>query len=102
MFYDTVESQAEEMSCAQIEHDKAILSNELYCLAMRLTDIGCRNVDGLIRNLCESNQLSYPPQQFSHFTHYESKSCQSQHSFSDQVGLANQPACETSIQQKHY
>ena len=63
MFYDTIESQAEEMSCAQIEMDKAILSNELFEMAMRLTDIGCRNVDGLIRNLCESNQLSYPPQQ---------------------------------------
>lgn len=61
MVYDALESQAEEMSCAQIDYDKQVLSNELYCLAMRLTDIGCRNVDGLIRNLCESNQLSYPP-----------------------------------------
>jgi len=61
--YDLLESQDEEMSCAQIEADKAILSDELYCTAMRLTDAGCRNVDGLIRRLCESNQISYPPQQ---------------------------------------
>ena len=102
MFYDTLESQAEAMSCAQIEHDKSIKSDELYDLSMVLTDMGFVDVDSFIRRQCEANQIDFPPKQFSHFTHYESKSCQSQHSFSDQVGLANQPACETSIQKKHY
>jgi hypothetical protein len=59
------ESQAEAMSCAQIEYDKAVMSDKLYFYAMELTAMGCQaeNVDKFIRAECASNQLSYPPKQ---------------------------------------
>jgi len=48
---------------AQIERDKADLSDYFYCLAMRMTDRGMPNVDGFIRRQCEKNQIAYPPRQ---------------------------------------
>jgi hypothetical protein len=68
MFYDTLESQAEAMSCAQIEHDKAIKSDELYDLSMVLTDMGFVDVDSFIRRQCEANQIDFPPKQITGMT----------------------------------
>ena len=37
-------------------------SADLYCLAMRLTDAGYKNVDALILALCNQAGIAYPPQ----------------------------------------
>lgn len=60
---DAQESYAEEMSCKQMEADKAVLSDKLYNLAMELTDMGAVEVDKFIREECRSNGISYPPKQ---------------------------------------
>ncbi len=39
-----------------------VLSDELYCLAMRLTDAGAKNIDALIAGFCELAEVRYPPQ----------------------------------------
>lgn len=61
--YDALESQAEEMACAQIEHDQAALSDRLYCLGSQMTDLGLQGVDEFIKRQCAANQLAYPPKQ---------------------------------------
>lgn len=40
-----------------------IISDQLYCLAMRMTDLGVQNVDALIEAYCEISGVKYPPQQ---------------------------------------
>lgn len=61
--YDSIESQAEAMSCTQIEHDQAILSDQLYTLAMQMTDLCLIGVDDFIRRQCYANQIEFPPKQ---------------------------------------
>tara|TARA_R110000868_G_C10332403_1_gene714337 strand:+ start:292 stop:471 length:180 start_codon:yes stop_codon:yes gene_type:complete len=39
------------------------LSNNLYELAMRLTDAKAKGVDKLIQGLCQAAGISYPPEQ---------------------------------------
>tara|TARA_R110000868_G_scaffold1091_2_gene8346 strand:+ start:187 stop:363 length:177 start_codon:yes stop_codon:yes gene_type:complete len=39
------------------------LSNNLYELAMRLTDARAKGVDTLIKGLCQAAGISYPPEQ---------------------------------------
>ena len=46
-----------------VTHQQRILSDELYCMAMRLTDMRAKNVDALIEGFCELAGVSYPPQQ---------------------------------------
>lgn len=40
-----------------------IVSDQLYDLAMRLTDAGAKNVDALIEAYCEISGVTFPPQQ---------------------------------------
>lgn len=44
------------------EQQKTI-SDALYCIAMRLTDMGVKNVDELIKRLCKEAGVNCPPQQ---------------------------------------
>ena len=39
------------------------MSDYIYCLAMRLTDAGAKDVDRVIKNLCLSSGVAYPPVQ---------------------------------------
>ena len=43
--------------------EKDAISNSLYDLAMRLTDIGAKKVDQLIESLCKQAGIDYPPKQ---------------------------------------
>ena len=63
IFYDSLESQAEEMAGAQIERDQAALSDGLYCLACQMTDMRLQGVDEFIRQQCAANQIAFPPKQ---------------------------------------
>ena len=60
-YYDLDESEAEAMSCAQIEADMAVKSDQLWTLAMQMTDIGLIGVDDFIRRQCYANQIAFPP-----------------------------------------
>lgn len=40
-----------------------IVSDQLYCLAMSMTDKGVKNVDTKIAAFCEITGIKYPPQQ---------------------------------------
>lgn len=39
------------------------VSNDLYELAMQLTDANAKSVDTLIQGLCQAAGISYPPEQ---------------------------------------
>jgi hypothetical protein len=52
----------EQRPCRMTDQQR-VLSDELYCMAMRLTDMRVKNVDALIEGFCELAGVSYPPQQ---------------------------------------
>jgi len=50
------------MGAAMTEQQRAV-SNDLYELAMQLTDANAKSVDKLIKGLCQAAGISYPPEQ---------------------------------------
>ena len=54
--------QMRESRPCRMTHQQIIVSDEIYCLAMRLTDAGAKNVNALIEGFCELSGVSYPPQ----------------------------------------
>ena len=63
IYYDLQKSEAEAMATCQIEYDKAVLSDQLWTLAMQMTDLGLIGVDDFIRRQCYANQIAFPPKQ---------------------------------------
>lgn len=49
------------VASAQIEHDKAVLSDKIYCLAMLMTDLNMIGVDEFIAAQCAANGIEFPP-----------------------------------------
>lgn len=45
-----------------MNEQQRIVSDALYCLAMRMTDAGAKHVDALIEGFCELAGVKYPPQ----------------------------------------
>lgn len=53
----------EAMATAQIERDKEVMSDKLYCLAMQMTDLRLQGVEEFIAAQCAANGIEFPPKQ---------------------------------------
>lgn len=64
--YDQQESIDNAMACAQVEYDKLVMEDALYCAVMVCADAGDNRLDEYLPIICKANGLQYPPRQFSH------------------------------------